>query len=63
MKWITLSQLLRLDRGMQKADMLGQIAAIHNAQAVIEFDLDGHVLAANSNFLDTMGYALDEIAG
>ena len=63
MKWITLSQLLRMDRGIQKADMLGQVAAIHNAQAVIEFDLDGHVLAANPNFLNTMGYALDEIAG
>ncbi len=63
MRWITLSQLLRTDRGMQKADMLGQIAAINNAQAVIEFDLDGHVLAANPNFLHTMGYALDEIAG
>lgn len=63
MKWINLSQLLRIDRGMRKADMLGQIAAINNAQAVVEFDLDGHVLAANSNFLGAMGYALDEILG
>ena len=31
--------------------------------AVIEFDLDGHVLTANQNFLDLMGYSLLEIQG
>ncbi len=41
----------------------GRIAAIHRAQAVIEFDLDGNVVAANDNFLETMGYALREIRG
>jgi methyl-accepting chemotaxis protein len=63
MKWITLGPLFRTDRGLQKADMHGQIAAINNVQAVVEFDLDGHVLAANRNFLNTLGYTLDEIVG
>ncbi|MEM6645602.1 MAG: PAS domain-containing protein, partial [Bacteroidota bacterium] len=38
-------------------------AAIHRAQAVIEFDLDGTILTANDNFLDTLGYQLQEIQG
>lgn len=63
MQWLTLNRLLRGERGMQKADLYGQIAAIHKAQAVIEFDLEGHVLMANQNFLDTMGYELDEVLG
>ena len=47
----------------QTLDMSGQIAAIGRSQAVIEFDLDGYVLTANQNFLDTLGYRLDEIQG
>ena len=39
----------------------GQIAAISKAQAVIEFDLSGAVLAANENFLRVMGYSLEEV--
>lgn len=31
--------------------------------AVIEFSLDGTVLAANQNFLQVMGYRLEEIVG
>ncbi len=45
------------------AENEGRITAIHRAQAVIEFDLDGNVVNANDNFLDTMGYALREIQG
>lgn len=37
--------------------------AIGKAQAVIEFDLEGHVLTANDNFLQALGYRLDEIVG
>ena len=45
------------------ADYRGQIAAIGKSQAVVEFDLDGTILAANDNFLRAMGYALEEIKG
>ena len=40
-----------------------KIDAIMRSQAVIEFSLDGTVLTANQNFLDVLGYGLDEIAG
>jgi methyl-accepting chemotaxis protein len=48
---------------LQSADYSGQLAAISKAQAVIEFKLDGTVLTANENFLQTLGYSLEEIKG
>jgi methyl-accepting chemotaxis protein len=45
------------------ADEAGELAALHRAQAIIEFDLDGHVLRANDNFLAIFGYELDEVLG
>ncbi|GAA3285320.1 hypothetical protein GCM10020218_044940 [Dactylosporangium vinaceum] len=41
----------------------GKVAAIARAQAVIEFDTNGIILDANRNFLDLLGYSLDEIRG
>ena len=37
--------------------------AISRAQAVIEFNVNGTVVVANDNFLQCMGYRLDEITG
>jgi PAS domain S-box-containing protein len=51
------------ERDDRDADSRGQIAAIGKAQAVIEFDLDGKVLAANENFLQMTGYSRDEVVG
>jgi len=48
---------------LQNADYAGQIAAIGKSQAVIEFRMDGTVLNANANFLNALGYSLDEIKG
>ena len=48
---------------MLAVEAAGQIAAISKSQAVIEFDLDGSVLSANTNFLQTFGYQLEEIVG
>lgn len=45
------------------ADHKGQIDAINRSAAVIHFDLSGNVLTANQNFLDAMGYRMEEIAG
>ena len=36
---------------------------VERTQAVIEFKPDGTILSANQNFLDTLGYALEEIQG
>lgn len=48
---------------MRSLDDSGKVAAIERSQAMIEFDLDGTILSANQLFLDTMGYALQDIRG
>jgi methyl-accepting chemotaxis protein len=45
------------------ADLEATAAAIDRSQAMIEFQLDGTIITANKNFLDTVGYSLDEIVG
>jgi methyl-accepting chemotaxis protein len=47
-------------RSMTDASKIG---AIDRAQAVIEFKLDGTIVAANANFLNAMGCTLGEIQG
>jgi methyl-accepting chemotaxis protein len=44
-------------------DMKGQINAINEAFAMIEFEPTGNIIKANDNFLGAMGYDLDEIEG
>lgn len=48
---------------LRNAEYEGKVSAMDKAQAMIEFDMGGHVLTANSNFLDAMGYTLDDIKG
>ena len=48
---------------LQNLDYAGQVAAISKAQAVIEFNMDGTIITANDNFLNAMGYTLDEVKG
>jgi methyl-accepting chemotaxis protein len=56
-EWSDAAQrLLNLDYG-------SQVAAIRKSQAVIEFGMDGTILDANDNFLNALGYTLDEIRG
>lgn len=38
-------------------------SAMDQSQARIEFDLDGTILEANENFLNTMGYSAGEVVG
>ncbi|PQO47494.1 PAS domain-containing protein [Blastopirellula marina] len=40
-----------------------QVAAIGKSQAVIEFEMDGTIITANDNFLQAVGYSLEEIRG
>ncbi|RMP68997.1 hypothetical protein ALQ18_04390 [Pseudomonas marginalis pv. marginalis] len=51
------------DQVQSGADLNSLLSAIDRSQAVIEFDLQGNVLYANQNFLECMGYELDEIRG
>jgi methyl-accepting chemotaxis protein len=41
----------------------GMLSAIAKSMAQIEFDLDGTIRTANSNFLNAVGYSLEEIKG
>lgn len=44
-------------------DCRSKLSALSASQALIEFDLDGKVVTANKNFLDAMGYRLEEVQG
>ena len=48
---------------LEALDLTSQIAALHRSQAVIAFSPDGTVLSANTNFLDALGYRLEDIQG
>lgn len=41
----------------------GQIKAINESQAVIEFNMDGTIIQANDNFLHATGYGAGELEG
>ena len=51
------------ERQRQEADANARLAAIDRSMAVIEFDLNGTILTANANFLDALGYRLEEVKG
>ncbi|TGN77174.1 methyl-accepting chemotaxis protein [Bradyrhizobium yuanmingense] len=44
-------------------DAQARLDAIGRSQAMIEFNLDGTIVTANKNFLDALGYRLEEIRG
>lgn len=44
-------------------ELRDMIAALHRSSAVIEFNLDGTIITANDNFLEGMGYTLEQIEG
>lgn len=46
-----------------EAENAARIEAIEKTAATIEFNMDGTIIAANHLFLQTMGYALDDIKG
>jgi methyl-accepting chemotaxis protein len=48
---------------IERQNARGILAAINNSYAYIEFDLGGHVLGANDNFLKVTGYRSEEVVG
>ncbi|MDZ5649836.1 methyl-accepting chemotaxis protein [Nitrospirillum sp. BR 11828] len=48
---------------LENLDYANQMLAIKRSQAVIEFTTDGIITKANDNFLNVMGYRLDEVVG
>jgi methyl-accepting chemotaxis protein len=59
--WEVVTERVKMEE--RNADYAGQLAAISASQAVIEFQMDGTIVTANSNFCNGLGYALDEIRG
>lgn len=55
--------MLRARLGSGRSGVRCKMDALNRTQAVIEFALDGTILAANQNFLDAMGYSLEQIRG
>jgi methyl-accepting chemotaxis protein len=45
------------------AEFEGKMSAIDKSQGVIEFELDGTIITANDNFLQVIGYSLEEVKG
>lgn len=50
-------------RTVQEQTQASFMHAMNRSMAVCQFDLDGHVVEANENFLQVMGYCLDEVRG
>jgi len=48
---------------LKSSENQGKLDAISRAQGVIEFQTDGTIVTANENFLEVVGYRLDEIQG
>ena len=51
------------EQKLMNAEFEGKISAIDKSQGTIEFNMDGTVITANDNFLNILGYSLDEIKG
>ncbi len=50
-----------IEKKLKESDAI--ITAIKNSMATIEFLVSGEIITANQNFLDTVGYSLDEVVG
>jgi methyl-accepting chemotaxis protein len=48
---------------IERQNARGILAAIDTSYAYIEFDLGGHVLSVNDNFLKVLGYRSEEVVG
>ena len=59
----TAQQAQQAEIAAKNSEVKGITDAISRAQAVIEFNVDGTVITANDNFLQCLGYRLDEIKG
>ncbi len=58
-----IGNVIELKDATQTSTHAGIIEALNNSQAVIQFNLEGEVLSANSLFLKVMGYQENEVIG
>lgn len=61
-KVVVVAQNITEDK-LSRLDAEGKLGAIDRAQAIVEFDLSGRVLTANSNFLSLLNYRLEDVVG
>ena len=47
----------------KEVDISNRMNAINRSNAVIEFDLEGNIIYANPQFLELMGYSIEDIKG
>ena len=59
--WEVVTEKLRIENEVKAKS--GLLTAIDSSMAVIEFGLDGIITDANANFLNTLGYTLEEVKG
>jgi len=62
-RWIDGVLLDQTETKLRNAEYEGKVNAISKAMAMVEFDLQGHVLAINDNALDLFGYQRAEVIG
>ncbi|HET6235788.1 MAG TPA: PAS domain-containing protein [Acetobacteraceae bacterium] len=55
--------MLGFVRSTASHEATATLKALDKSQAIIEFRLDGTIIAANANFLDALGYTLAEVQG
>jgi methyl-accepting chemotaxis protein len=60
---LKLTQQTLLDASIKAADHQGQLESIGKTQGVIEFEMDGTLRTANDNFLNALGYSLEDVRG
>ena len=51
------------DQKLRNSEFEAKIDAIDKSQGTIEFNMDGTIVIANENFLNVVGYRLDEVRG
>lgn len=51
------------NKKLESLDYKAKIRAINSTHSIIEFDIDGYILNANENLLNSMGYTLKEVIG
>ena len=55
--------LEQLENIYNNREQQGLIDAVYRAKSIIEFELDGTIISANKNFLEMVGYSLEELKG
>ena len=59
--WSVITEKVKMDGEAKR--LMATLEGIGASQAMIEFEMDGTIITANDNFLNALGYTLDEVVG